>query len=62
MESCSNHKCVAPASVKTLFKRCEPAGQVFGKQVEVQCCRIHKRRNVQEYLPENRQKAYSLVG
>jgi putative transposase len=27
--------------------------RVFGDQVEVQCCQIHKRRNVQEYLPEN---------
>jgi transposase-like protein len=27
--------------------------RVFGRQVEVQRCQIHKRRNVKEYLPEN---------
>src|SRR5271157_6547595 len=32
--------------------------RVFGDQVEVQRCQIHKRRNVQEYLPENCQKDY----
>jgi len=32
--------------------------RVFGEQVEVQRCQIHKRRNVQEYLPENCQKDY----
>ena len=32
--------------------------RVFGEQVEVQRCRIHKRRNVKEYLPENCQKDY----
>ncbi|MFZ0634452.1 MAG: IS256 family transposase [Candidatus Acidiferrales bacterium] len=32
--------------------------RVFGKQVEVQRCQIHKRRNVREYLPENCQKDY----
>src|ERR1700747_2683835 len=26
--------------------------RVFGEQVEVQRCQIHKRRNVKEYLPE----------
>jgi putative transposase len=31
---------------------------VFGDQVEVQRCQIHKRRNVKEYLPENCQKDY----
>ena len=31
---------------------------VFGEQVEVQRCQIHKRRNVKEYLPENCQKDY----
>jgi putative transposase len=32
--------------------------RVFGEQVEVQHCQIHKRRNVKEYLPENCQKDY----
>jgi putative transposase len=32
--------------------------RVFGEQVEVQRCQIHKRRNVREYLPENCQKDY----
>src|SRR6202047_2407854 len=32
--------------------------RVFGDQVEVQRCQIHKRRNVREYLPENCQKDY----
>ena len=32
--------------------------RVFGQQVEVQRCQIHKRRNVKEYLPENCQKDY----
>jgi len=32
--------------------------RVFGAQVEVQRCQIHKRRNVKEYLPENCQKDY----
>jgi putative transposase len=32
--------------------------RVFGDQVEVQRCQIHKRRNVKEYLPENCQKDY----
>src|SRR6266852_3121764 len=32
--------------------------RVFGEQVEVQRCQIHKRRNVKEYLPENCQKDY----
>ena len=32
--------------------------RVFGEQVEVQRCRIHKRRNVREYLPESCQKDY----
>src|SRR5437879_805055 len=27
--------------------------RVFGDQVEVQRCQIHKRRNIREYLPEN---------
>ena len=31
---------------------------VFGEQVEVQRCQIHKRRNVKEYLPENCQRDY----
>ena len=31
--------------------------RVFGNQVEVQRCQIHKRRNVKEYLPENCQRA-----
>jgi transposase-like protein len=31
---------------------------VFGEQVEVQRCQIHKRRNVREYLPENCQRDY----
>src|ERR1700730_14061275 len=32
--------------------------RVFGDQVEVQRCQIHKRRNVKEYLPESCQKDY----
>ncbi len=32
--------------------------RVFGQQVEVQRCQIHKRRNGKEYLPENCQKDY----
>ena len=32
--------------------------RVFGDQVEVQRCQIHKRRNVKEYLPENCQRDY----
>jgi putative transposase len=32
--------------------------RVFGDQVEVQRCQIHKRRNVREYLPENCQIDY----
>src|SRR6201998_1019733 len=32
--------------------------RVFGEQVEVQRCQIHKRRNVKEYLPENCQRDY----
>lgn len=32
--------------------------RVFGEQVEVQRCQIHKRRNIKEYLPENCQKDY----
>jgi putative transposase len=32
--------------------------RVFGAQVEVQRCQVHKRRNVKEYLPENCQKDY----
>ena len=32
--------------------------RVFGEQVEVQRCQIHKRRNVKEYLPESCQKDY----
>jgi transposase-like protein len=32
--------------------------RVFGDQVEVQRCQIHKRRNVKEHLPENCQKDY----
>jgi transposase-like protein len=32
--------------------------RVFGEQVEVQRCQIHKRRNVREYLPENCQRDY----
>ena len=32
--------------------------RVFGEQVEVQRCQLHKRRNVMEYLPENCQKDY----
>jgi transposase-like protein len=32
--------------------------RVFGGQVEVQRCQIHKRRNVKEYLPENCQRDY----
>ena len=32
--------------------------RVFGEQVEVQRCQLHKRRNVKEYLPENCQKDY----
>jgi putative transposase len=32
--------------------------RIFGDQVELQSCRIHKRRNVKEYLPENCQKDY----
>jgi putative transposase len=32
--------------------------RVFGEQVEVQRCQIHKRRNGKEYLPENCQKDY----
>jgi putative transposase len=32
--------------------------RVFGEQVEVQRCQIHKQRNVQEYLPESCQKDY----
>ncbi|HEX2698495.1 MAG TPA: IS256 family transposase [Anaerolineales bacterium] len=32
--------------------------RVFGEQVEVQRCQVHKRRNVKEYLPENCQKDY----
>jgi len=37
-----------------------PAGVecVFGEQVEVQRCELHKRRNVKEYLPENCQRNY----
>ena len=37
-----------------------PAGVecVFGEQVEVQRCELHKRRNVKEYLPENCKKDY----
>ena len=32
--------------------------RVYGEQVEVQRCQVHKRRNVREYLPENCQKDY----
>ena len=32
--------------------------RVFGEQVEVQRCQIHKRQSVKEYLPENCQKDY----
>jgi len=32
--------------------------RVFGEQAEVQRCRIHKRRNVKEDLPENCEKDY----
>jgi putative transposase len=32
--------------------------RVFGEQVEVQRCQVHKRRNVKEYLPENCQRDY----
>ena len=31
---------------------------VFGEQVEVQRCQVHKRRNVREYLPKNSQRDY----
>jgi putative transposase len=32
--------------------------RVFGEQVEVQRCQVHKRRNMKEYLPENCQRDY----
>jgi len=32
--------------------------RVFGEQVEVQRCQVHKRRNIREYLPKNSQRDY----